>query len=547
VSYEKRPTDVRVDVVPSFVEGILRALVPRAVEESDFFGRVVGAALRLTPARLALSSAYNRQEDRIWRYDGILTGQVDQSVEALESPREGLQNRASITMQPFESVTAAVSYTSFRDLLDPDRATSRALERDALDEARDQVAGVDLGWERDRLLSSELAVRPLVAPWLRPSLAYSGRFGLQRRPSQLEVEVLGADTVALLQRTFQGERRLSRGVVLEPGGFGRALLGVPGEDDRGPGPALVRAMNAGLGQLLPFDVTWSDGLSSRFERETVRPGTAYQLGLGGPDAFRVIGADTAYSHAVRDGFRARSGLRLPGAAQVEVAYDDGTTTLAYARGGVSGQAEKSWPDVRFTWMNVPVPGRVQDLVSASVSAGFTRTRRVTSIGAGATPVERSTLEHTVPLQLRLGLGTGVSASYSGSLTVGEGSDPTGGTEREASSHALGIGGRFLAPAALRDRFPEPIGISLRYDYRAEQQCRVPPVDQGLDACTPYVDFLSRRMDITVDSYMSQLNVGLQISYTDRRSFVGTRAGNSQFQLALFGQFDFAAGTRGGGR
>ena len=41
--------------------------------------------------------------------------------------------------------------------------------------------------------------------------------------------------------------------------------------------------------------------------------------------------------------------------------------------------------------------------------------------------------------------------------------------------------------------------------------------------------------------MSDFQVGLQASYTDRRSFVGRRAGSTQFQLSLFGQFLFEAG------
>jgi hypothetical protein len=40
-------------------------------------------------------------------------------------------------------------------------------------------------------------------------------------------------------------------------------------------------------------------------------------------------------------------------------------------------------------------------------------------------------------------------------------------------------------------------------------------------------------------------VGLQASYVDRRSFIGTQIGSSQFQLGLFGQFNLQAGTFGG--
>ncbi|NIQ56302.1 MAG: hypothetical protein GWN71_23890, partial [Gammaproteobacteria bacterium] len=97
----------------------------------------------------------------------------------------------------------------------------------------------------------------------------------------------------------------------------------------------------------------------------------------------------------------------------------------------------------------------------------------------------ATRELTVPIQIRVTLGGGVDFSYTSTITSGDGTDPTGGTEQEAASHAVAFGGRFLAPPALQDRFPRPIGVSVRYDYQAEQQCRLPAVFRGEDECTPY--------------------------------------------------------------
>ncbi len=547
VSYDRRPADVRVDIVPSFVTDALRALVPRAVEESEFFQGLADASLRLTPERVALSTAYRRQEDRTFRYTGILALDGDREVEARESPREALENRASVTLRPFESVTAALSVISARDLLDPARATTRPTEQAALERAQGGVAGLDLGWERDRTLASELSVRPRIASWLRPSLSYTGRFRQRRTPAYVELQVTGADTTALLQRTFHGERRLSRGLMLEPGALSRAVLGTPDEVvNLRWTDAIVRVINGAAGRLLPAEFTWDDGISSRFERELASPDLGYQLGLGGQGAFRRIDGDTAAAVILRDGFRARTGLRLPGQARLEVGYGETRTTLDDLRAGERAERERRWPEIRLDWQDVPVPETWSFLESATVTSGLTRTRRLIFIDAAGAPVERVARELTLPIRIRLMLGGGLNFTYGATVTTGDGTDPTGGSERDAATHSLAFGGRFLAPPALQDRFPRPIGVSVRYDYQADQQCRLPAVFRGEDECTPYVDFLNRTLDLTLDTDLSDLNVGLRLSYTDRRSFVGTRAGSSQFQLGLFGQFDFAAGTTGGG-
>jgi hypothetical protein len=39
-----------------------------------------------------------------------------------------------------------------------------------------------------------------------------------------------------------------------------------------------------------------------------------------------------------------------------------------------------------------------------------------------------------------------------------------------------------------------------------------------------------------------MEVGVHLTYTSRRSFVGRHDGSTQFQLGLFGQFIFNSGT-----
>ena len=48
--------------------------------------------------------------------------------------------------------------------------------------------------------------------------------------------------------------------------------------------------------------------------------------------------------------------------------------------------------------------------------------------------------------------------------------------------------------------------------------------------------------MTLDTEVGGFEVGLQMSYDDRQSFVGQRTGSTQFQLGLFGQLEFSAGV-----
>jgi hypothetical protein len=58
----------------------------------------------------------------------------------------------------------------------------------------------------------------------------------------------------------------------------------------------------------------------------------------------------------------------------------------------------------------------------------------------------------------------------------------------------------------------------------------------------FVDFLNRSVNLTLDTVITPLEVGLHLTYTSRRSFVGQHDGSTQFQLGLFGQFLFNSGT-----
>ncbi|HSH44343.1 MAG TPA: hypothetical protein VK966_00670, partial [Longimicrobiales bacterium] len=180
LDFDRPVARVDVGVMPEFLVSALQWLAPGRVESSEFFQRLTTARLRLTPARVGFSASYLGEDARVWRYERPLRGPVDDSVRALESPRRSLEGSARVTFQPFESLSVQGRLLSGRDLLEPARSTPLALQRQAIREARSELAGLPLGWERDRTVRTDVSFRPTIADWLRPSVDWNSRFGQRR-------------------------------------------------------------------------------------------------------------------------------------------------------------------------------------------------------------------------------------------------------------------------------------------------------------------------------------------------------------------------------
>ena len=369
-----------------------------------------------------------------------------------------------------------------------------------------------------------------------------GRPGSTAYPAYLDIQDTPDGQRATLLRTFNADRRINRGLVVDPGAAARAVLNAPVDASPWERGVPLGALLWVLRPIKPVELTWTDELGSRFDRDAAEPAWDYQLGWGSLDAFRAIEGDTAATVVRRDGFRARSGIRLGPTASLDVGYGE-TDLDAFDRAvGRRGQLERSWPDVQVSWQDIPVPGFFGLFVERwSFSTGYVNTERATTLGA-FDPRLRGQEEATVPVELRLAFPGDMALSYIGAFTDGDGRDPTGRTAQEALTHGVDLTGRFRPPGPLRGRFPEPFRLSLAYDYQSQRQCRKASGAAPATPCTPFVDFLNRRMNLTLSTLVSQIDLGLQLSYVDRRNFIGIQAGSSQFQLGLFGQFSIQAGT-----
>ena len=171
----------------------------------------------------------------------------------------------------------------------------------------------------------------------------------------------------------------------------------------------------------------------------------------------------------------------------------------------------------------------------SLSAGFQRIRQRTAFG-GFGLQERFQRDERIPVEIAVVWGGGVSTSYRGSFTSGEGDDPTGETERNRENHTFSLTASMRPPSALAARLTRPITMSALLQYASDRNCRTTATRAD---CVPFLDELIRSLIFRVETAVSRMDVRLQLSYTDRRSFVGLQSGSSQFQFGLFGRFVIA--------
>lgn len=541
-SRELRRRDV--DAMPSFMEDMLRAVAPGVIENSDFFARLTGARFRWSPARIQFGTNYFRQERSAFQYERILELPGDTAPRALESPRHGMDNDASITFQPFNAFQAQFGFRSSRDLLDPMRASTREHEREAIDRARGGIGGLDLGWETSRSITTNFDFRPDIARWLRPSVRYSARYGTDRNPSYLFIDP--ADSTALLQRRFQADRTLNRSLTFDPAGMLGSLYGwnanavVPDSIVRAKG-FTATVLQKTLGRLQPVDIILNGTLGSQFERELHTPRLGYQLGFGNMDAFRLMGGDTASYVNSRETFTMRSGVRLPATTSLTFSYEEVNTDAIDQRGGQRKQFDRKWPMLQFNWTRLPLPKFLNSVISSTqLSAGYEHTETNSIFGVGAAQ-ERGGQEDRIPLRVTIAMPRGFSASYTGMLSNATSEDPTGNAEQDNISHAVTLSGYFQPPESWRDRLSAPIAVNLNYNYTSTQNCRFSVAD--LNTCVPYIDQFNRTLNLSFDSWVQQVQIGFQLSYTSRQNRIGTRTGSDQFQMGFFGKFDLNVGRQ----
>jgi hypothetical protein len=534
VSYRREPVRRDFGVVPGPAADALRALAPNLVERSDAFDRLLGSRLRWSPATLSFGSAYSDQLTRSFHYERILALPGDTGVAAIESPRQGMRNELLLGLRPFEPLTASFTLSSDRDVLDSRRASTGLVEQRALEDARTSIGGLDIGWEMARVFGTAVNYRPQITPWLRAGWSYGNRYMMDRNPSWLHVR---EDGTAVLQRRFESSRQLTRTLTLQPHGAAIAL----GADSAGVLTRLLRRVDG-------VDAAWRGALSSQYDRRTFTPGIGYQLGIGDMQSFRVMGADTAARVQERDNFTLGSSVRLLPNARLEVSYSNAETESFDARGGTRTTREVGWPRASLQWRDVAIPSLLRHVfTSATATGGVQRIERTQQLGIpvhaapGFQPQLRGGTELNFPFSLTLGMHHGVTLGYRGSYATGETLDPTGDARSGGYQQDVTLSGVVQPPARWREKLDGPIVVTLNYADQQQRQCRYSAFAGADEGCVAFLDLGTRNANARIETRVSDLDVGLLFNFAGRQSYVGMRNGSSQFQLGVYGRFNFEAG------
>ena len=511
-------------VIPGFLRPVLRWLLPRAWEDG-----IVNSRLRWTPERLSFGASYSRSDQRAFRFDKIVKEPGDAFVLPTVSPREGLEGALEIVFRPFERLSAQADLVSIRDLLPPGEAVTDPEVQGLLREARLGIVGMDLGWETDQVLRTRINYEPRIAEWIRTDLGWRTFYAGSRNARFVDRRVdSSGDTILALERNTDGQRDFTGRLTLLP-----SVLLAGGGAPAGAS-AVARALRSVVGAMDPVDVTYQDGITSRFNRDPVDPPLGYRFGFADLDGYRVLGADTAATLTDRNGWTARSGLRLPLELQLGVAYAITEANILDTRSDRTLSRE-TWPDVTVTVPNLPLPSGQSLVRRISMSAGFQSIAQGTAFGSLGQQ-RRFERNDRVPLDVSVVWGAGLSTTYRGSFITGEGSDPTGGTERSRENHTLAVTASVRPPSAWAAFLERPFTTSALLQLTSDRNCRTTAIRAD---CVPFLDELIRSLMLRIETTVSRTEMRLQLSYTGRRSFVGLQTGSTQFQFGLFGRFIIA--------
>lgn len=512
VGYAAAPGRRDFALFPGRAGDALRAILPAFLEE-----RIAGARLRWTPEQIGFNAELARQDVSTQRFGQVIFSPEDSLATVARSPRKTFGGTASIGLRPFESLSAEADLTTGRDLLDPLELAVAAEARELLAEQRTRVASIDFGWEVERRLRTRVLFLPRLSEWARTSVQATTLYVSERKADLIEQG--GAGRPLELLRNAGGRRDLAASLSVEPARFAAERL------TGGPWAAL-------LGAVEPLSLAYANGFSSRFNRDAVEPGAAYQLGWGRRDDFLRIGPDSASVFSHRRRVSMRGGVRLPGSVSLGLGYDRSAHKTLDARSD-RDLVRRVWPDVQAAVADLPPPAFLAAVLRrVSASSGYRRETRMRTFGAGSRQ-DRFREDREMPVAAALRFAAGLAVAYRGRVARGESADPTGDTRRRANAHSISASAPLRSPMRLFRMRGAPLLLTLNLAYADETECRVAVPGSP---CVPVIDQLDRTASFSVDSSVRDFQLGIRLRYADRRSFVGQRARTARLQLHVYGRF-----------
>jgi hypothetical protein len=236
------------------------------------------------------------------------------------------------------------------------------------------------------------------------------------------------------------------------------------------------------------------------------------------------------------GWTLASGLVFPTGATLQVAYERTEATTFDTRSDRRTTLRR-WPDLQISVPRIAFP-EFSGIERVSISTGYSRIYRETVYDAPGLQ-RRIQRDVQLPFDVSVTWMGSIVTTYRGLSRAGAARDPTGATDLSEDAHRVSVSSLFLPPGAWAAVLDRPIQLSILAAYTAERDCRA---TRARDQCVAFLDQINRSLSVSLDTRVRGFDVGVQMSYDDRQSFVGQRSGSTQFQLGVFGQLEFSAGT-----
>ena len=223
-------------------------------------------SLGLVPSNIRLSSGLTRNQADY----SLFAVPVARSDDSLITPTLSLthlwRNSGGLTWQPLGMLALTGDLTSTRDLrVYPD---STSLGRLAYQE-RQFLLGVPVGVERDRTVTTSLALTPRLTSWLRPRYTTSSSFLLSRTlDSRAPVQEDGDSGAFILPQTLNNSRSREIAIALD---LSRALRQIWGDSS---------GFGKGMSRVRPVDFSTRLGRSSTYDLDRLQPGSGLHAGAG---------------------------------------------------------------------------------------------------------------------------------------------------------------------------------------------------------------------------------------------------------------------------
>ncbi|MEO7136124.1 MAG: cell surface protein SprA [Gemmatimonadales bacterium] len=378
--------------------GVIRGL-PAWIRKSEFGKGLAGASFSLVPSNIRLNSGLSRNRADYSLFAVPVARSDDAGITPSTSLTHQWRNAAGVTWQPLGMLGLTGDLISTRDLrVYPD---STSLGRLAYQERRFML-GVPVGVERDRILTTSLALTPRLTSWLRPRFTSSSNFLLSRTlDSRPPVQVDGDSGAFILPQTLNNSRGREIAVALD---LARALQQVWG-DSSGFGKAVSR--------VRPLDFSSRLSRNSTYDLAAFDPDLGFMLGLGGRDRFLNHDGQSARGVSETRSATLASGADLPLGFSATISYSL-TRTDRFQLVGVGFSEtvtrQREWPVGNLRWTRTFAGG---PLALVAAGAGIRRRSGTSTQPSGGGTVATSAISsYSLTPDLQISFRNGLALTMS---------------------------------------------------------------------------------------------------------------------------------------